>query len=119
MTDVVVEPASALQVQSDDMEDKLKRLLGYKDIPVYVVGENLSVLRHVFEKLSLNIRRTCSLLQFGRRHLPDDATAMLQAIKRDEPLLLWIQWHPEARTPRSRPNIRTAVEFLSVSSKFN
>jgi len=80
---------------------------------VFIVGENLALLRHVFESLSFNVVRTCSLVQFGRRSIPDAATALLQAVKSRAPDLLWIQWSPEARQPRTRPNIRTAVEFLS------
>ena len=80
---------------------------------IYLVAENPAVLRHVFEQHNLCVQRSCPMMQFGRRTVSDDATAMLQALKRDGPTLIWIQWSPEARSPKDRPNIRTAVEFLS------
>ena len=108
MTDIVSLPASEVSLAA------VPRPLLDSNCPnVFLVGEHLTVLHHVFEQLHIRVQRTCTLVQFGRRHIPDSATAMLQALQRDKPVLLWIQWHPEARTPRSRPNIRTAVEFLS------
>ena len=58
---------------------------------IYLVAESPAVLRHVFEQYNLSVQRSCPMMQFGRRTVSDDATAMLQALKRDEPELIWIQ----------------------------
>ena len=53
------------------------------------------------------------MFQFGRRTVGSEACAMLQAIKRGKPALLWIQWNPTMVEPTRRGQVRTAVEFLS------
>ena len=53
------------------------------------------------------------MYQFGRKTVGPEACAMLQAIKRDKPALLWIQWNPTMVEPTRRGQVRTAVEFLS------
>jgi len=80
---------------------------------IYLIGERLAVIKHVCSFYGIHVGRTAPMLNFGRRTVSDDAVAMLQAIRRESPDLLWIQWHETAREPSSRPNIRTAVEFLS------
>ena len=53
------------------------------------------------------------MFHFGRKTMSPDSTAMLQAIKRERPDLLWIQWSEHAREPERRSHIRNAVDFLS------
>ena len=80
---------------------------------VYAIGERLAVLKHIAEKYNFRLDRTAGMTQFGRRNTNPDATAMLQAIRRERPDLLWIQWHSEAREPCRRAQVRSAVDFLS------
>ena len=84
-----------------------------KRVTVFIVGENLPVLLQVFQSLGVVVSRTCRMLNFERRRVSDEATAMLQSIRRSPPDLLWIQWNEEGRYPRQRPYIRSAVEFLT------
>ena len=55
---------------------------------IYLIGENLAVLKHVCEFYGIHVGRTAPMLNFGRRNVSDDAAAMLQAIRRESPDLL-------------------------------
>ena len=80
---------------------------------VYLVGEHLTVLKHVMSYYGITVGRTSPMHNFGRRTVSPDATAMLQALQREKPDLIWIQWNEHSQQPARRPNVRTAVEFLS------
>ena len=100
---VIIKPETALLSSDSEIQNRT----------VYAVGERLVVLKHVTGKYGIDLGRTANMLQFGRRNTNGEATAMLQAIRRERPRLLWVQWHPDAREPSRRAQIRTAVEFLS------
>ena len=100
---VIVKPETAFLSSDSEIQNRT----------VYAVGERLVVLKHVTEKYGIDLGRTANMLQFGRRNTNGEATAMLQAIRRERPRLLWVQWHPDAREPSRRAQIRTAVKFLS------
>ena len=80
---------------------------------IFLVGERLATIKMTMAKYDLFPSRTCSMLQFQRKHTSPDACAMLQAIHLDRLQLLWIQWSFKMQEPGRRPQVRTALEFFS------
>ncbi len=80
---------------------------------VYLIGERLATVHNVLGKYGLAASRTANMSQFDRRRTSPDASAMLQAIAREEPYLVWIQWSPKMVQSGRRGGVRTAIEFFS------
>eukprot|EP00959_Pyramimonas_sp_CCMP1952_P087126 1822918-Pyramimonas_sp.AAC.1 len=70
---------------------------------IFLVGERLATVRMTMAKYDLFPSRTCSMLQFQRKHASPGACAMFQAIHLDRPQLLWIQWSCKLQEPGRRP----------------
>ena len=75
---VIIKPETSLLSSDSEIQNRT----------VYAVGEKLVVLKHVIEKYGIDLGRTANMLQFGRRNTNGEATAMLQAIRRERPRLL-------------------------------
>ncbi len=80
---------------------------------IFLVGERLATIKMTLSKYDLCARRTCPMLNFQRRQTSPDACAMLQAIRLDQPTLVWIQWSHLLQEPGRRPHVRTALEFFA------
>ena len=69
---------------------------------IYVIAEDPTVISFTLMKYGLEAGRMAKMYQFGRKTVGPEACAMLQAIKRDKPALLWIQWNPTMVEPTRR-----------------
>ncbi len=80
---------------------------------IYVIGERLATIHHVLDRYGMPASRTANMAQFDRRRTSPDAAAMLQAMSRNKPQLVWIQWCPRMQQPGRRAGVRNAIEFFS------
>ena len=80
---------------------------------IYLIGEGLTTIHHMQSKYGLRAALKAQMSTFQRRHTSPDACAMLQAVKRECPHLVWIQRCASMQEAGRRPNVRTAIEFFS------
>ena len=102
---------TAEQIPHMLMQNKEQRELTSSGI--FAIGERLATIKMTMAKYGMGLTRTCPLWHFTRKDISPDACAMLQAIGMDKPKLLWIQWNDSAREPNRRPQVRTALEFIT------
>ena len=80
---------------------------------LFAIGERLATAKMTLGKYGMEFTRTCQMQHFTRKDISPDARAMLQAIERERPRLLWIQWNDTSAEPHRRPRFRTALEFIT------